>query len=258
MLQSLRLWNRAIDSLSRLRPSPQQPKPTELNPFDMSDALPSGKLESSSQSEKPPTRKTFIPRSSMDGLELRISQGLLDVLFALCGAYFSRGSSREAEYFAQQAQDFATSMNAPAMVGRALARKGEVQLHQGRLQEGHQSLLHAMEVLEDVPSTERADIQRLRGDYNQRCAHTEYAQQLYTEATSMLEELDGHFVAFDGPLSRYVMSRLLAATTVINDNSPRKSASLARMATSGKEVLVPTLLATVLHQHSLYSCLYCT
>jgi separase len=252
LLQSLRLWNRAVDSLSRLRPQPQQSKPADVDPFEMSDlkdALPSEKQESSLP-EKSFLRQTFLPCYSSDGLELRISQGLLDILFALCEAYFSRGSAREAEYFAQQAEDFAKSINAPAMVGRALARKGEVQLHQRRFHDGHQNLLQAMSVLTDTLSTtDRADIQRLHGDYNQRCAQLKDAQQLYAEAASMLEELDSRFAVFDNSYPRYVVSGSPIVTPLL-DHAFRRSMSSSPKGGTVNEILVPTLLATVLHQHS--------
>jgi separase len=150
----------------------------------------------------PVPRKSPMGRIYLDSMELRVAQGLLDTLFALCDAYFVRGSAREAEHFSQQAHDFAESLNALALVGRALARKGEVKLYQGQLQEGNTSIMQAAEVLQNVPSTDGADVSRLRGDYSQLCAQPKCAQELYAEATVMIEELDKHFGAFDGLSSR--------------------------------------------------------
>jgi separase len=199
MLQSFRLWNRAVDALAQLSPHAPPSKPsTESNPFEVCSTKRSEGSESS-RSEQPLPNRASAGRLSLDTLELRVAQGLLDTLFALCDAYFARGSAREAEYFAQQAQDFAGSLNALALVGRALARKGEVQLHQGQLQEGNGSIMQAADVLQGAPSTDAADVRRLRGDYSQLCAQHTYAQELYTEATGMLEELDKHLGAFDDP-----------------------------------------------------------
>ncbi|KAJ7273284.1 cysteine peptidase C50 [Mycena rebaudengoi] len=230
MLQSLRLWNRAVDSLARLNPPAVSKAKDEANPFDMSevrDALPT---EAVGSVEQPAAQKVFPRRLSMSGLEWRVSEGLLVTLFALCEAYFTRGSAREAEYFAQQAHDLAQSLNAPAMAGRALARKGELQLHQGHLKEGHDTLLQAATMLHNLPGKDAADIQRLCGDYNQRNSQDKDAQQLYEDATSMLEELDQRFGVFDGAVS-----------------GPRKSSELSN--SEAKEVLLPELLAAVLRQH---------
>jgi separase len=205
MLQSLRLWNRAVDTLARLNPPPSKPV-EEDNPFDMGamrNALPNGVSVDHAEQVVPP--KVFPRRPSMGGLEWRVSEGLLATLFALCEAYFTRGSAREAEYFAQQAYELAQSLNAPAMTGRALAKKGELQLHQRHLQEAHDTLMQAAELLQNLPGKDTADIQRLCGDYNQLSSQDKDAQQLYEEATRMLEELDQTFGIFDGIALAFVM-----------------------------------------------------
>ena len=170
---------------------------------ELKEALLSDKPDTSQQN-KSVLGKFATPRFTSDNLELRISQGLLENLFALSEAYITRGSAREAEYFAQQAQEFALSMNAPAMAARALAWIGEVQLQQGRLQDGYDSLVQARDLLKDTLNTDSADIRRLHGDYNQRCAQINDARCLYAEATGMLEDLEGRFTALDTSVSRYV------------------------------------------------------
>src|SRR5882762_2945457 len=199
MLQSLRLWNRAVDTLARLsHPPPKSSEPDE-NPFEMTNlkvALPTS--DSSQQSDLSTPKKTFLRRPAMDGLEWRITDGLLNTLFALCQAYFTRGSPREADYFAQQAHDLAESLNAPAMVARAITRKGEIQLHQGQLDDGYASLMRAAELLEDMPGTDAADIRRLRGYYSQLKAMHNDAHELYEDAMRMLEELEKLFSGLDG------------------------------------------------------------
>ncbi|KAJ7632765.1 cysteine peptidase C50 [Roridomyces roridus] len=222
LLQSLRLWNRAVDALSRL--SPSAPKPVEQdNPFEMSamrNALPNGEVEHADQ-EPPP--KIFPRRPSMGRLEWCVSEGLLATLFALCEAYSTRGSVREAEYFAQQAFDLASSLNAPAMAARALARKGELQLHQRLLSEAHGAFMQAADLLQKLPGKDTANIQRLCGDYNQLNSQDKDAQQLYEEATRMLGELD----------------QTLGVLEII----PR------RLSEPALETVLPELLATVLRQH---------
>lgn len=134
----------------------------------------------------------------MDGLEWRISSGLLETLFHLCQAYFTRGSVREAEYFAQQAADLAESLNAPAMIARALTKKGELQLHQGLLQEGYENFAQAVGILQDLPGMDAADVHRLQGEYKQRNALHEDAQQSFELAREILEELNKTVGVFDG------------------------------------------------------------
>ncbi|KAJ7173997.1 cysteine peptidase C50 [Mycena crocata] len=227
LLQSLRLWNRAVDTLARLNP-PTSKLMEEDNPFDtsaMCDVLPNGNT-----AEQLAAPKVFPRAPSMGRLEWRVSEGLLSVLFALCEAYFIRGSPREAEYFAQQAYDLAQSLNAPAMAGHALAKKGELQLHQRLLKEAHDTFMQAAALLQNLPGKESADVQRLCGDYNQLSSQDKDAQQLYEEATRMLEELDQTFGVFD-----------------CNAICPRKSMEPAT--STAKEILLPELLAAVLRQH---------
>ena len=138
----------------------------------------------------------------MDGLEWRISEGLLSTLFSLSRVYHLGGSAREAEYFAQQAADIAEELNLPAMVSRALAKKGGVQLQMGKLEEAHTNLARAEELLRGVPGIDTADVWRLKVDYQQRTTQQENAQQENGElefagTVTMLEELDAAFRQFD-------------------------------------------------------------
>lgn len=202
LLQSLRLWNRAADTLMRLNPPSTPPlrSTDDANPFQMTslkDALPAVK-PSTSPKVQPAPKKPFSRRASMDGLEWRVSEGLLVTLFALSQTYLNRGSAREAEYFAQQAQDLAESLNAPTMISRALAKKGEIQLYQGQLEASYESLMKASELLKNMPGIDNADARRLRGVYNERTAQPIDASGLYEETIDMIEELDQALRNFDG------------------------------------------------------------
>ncbi|KAK2461139.1 hypothetical protein APHAL10511_006666 [Amanita phalloides] len=229
MLQSLRLWNRAVDTLSRLSPNPSSKiQDSEKDVFEatsLKEALPNVEPVQPQQQEK----RTH--RLSLNSLEWRVSEGLLSVLFSLCQAYLFRGSAKEAEYFAQQAHDLSQSINAPALLSRALAKKGEILLQLGKLEEAHECLANASNILSNIRGIDSADVYRLRGDHSQRASKHEDAQQMYVETTTMLEELDTAFRQFDG----------LAL-------GPRKSAGLAPMDKPAKETIVPDLLATVLRQ----------
>jgi separase len=128
---------------------------------------------------------------------------LLETLFSLVDLYFTRGSPREAYCFAQQAQDLAEALNAPAMTGHALVKKGEIDLSRGRLDDGYANLMVAAKCTHDLPGTDMADIHRLCAEYNQRIARPDDAQKLYERAMVVVDELDKVFSTFDVHTVRY-------------------------------------------------------
>jgi separase len=205
MLQSLRLWNRAFDTLSRLKPSPP-PKSAETdsdNPF----------LQES-EPRRAPSRETedtigaeqiLKLTPSLSGIGWRISEGLLNTLFSLTRAYISRGSPREAEFFVRQAQDLAVALNMPAMISRALCRLGEIYLHLGQLSDSHACLTEAAKLISDVSGPDAAEIRRLHADHSRVSASKGDARQLYDEAISLLEELEQQFAKIDGHAVRYAL-----------------------------------------------------
>ena len=198
LLQSLRLWNRALDSLQRLLPPPAKLS-DDTNPFLAEDSQAPSQHESGglrSETSAPVHKLQGLP--VLDGLEWRIASGLLSIHFALVNAYLVRGSPREAEYFARQALGLAEVLGAPAMASRAHARLGEIQLHLGQLEDSHASLATAARLVANVTGPEAAEIQHLRAEYSRRSADDKGAQQLYEEAMTMLQDLDNTFVAMDG------------------------------------------------------------
>ncbi|TFY77124.1 hypothetical protein EWM64_g6889 [Hericium alpestre] len=166
----------------------------------------------------------------MHGLEWRIADGLLTTLFGLAHNYASRGSVREAEYFAEQAHELAVSLNAPIMICRALAKTGELQLQLGELEKGHEALLKAAESLKDVPGPDAADIRRLHAEYSRLNAKDSDALQLYSEAAYILEELNKMFSTMDG----FGIRR----STILSKDAPSKA-----------DALVPQLVSSVLRKH---------
>ncbi|KAG7448865.1 uncharacterized protein BT62DRAFT_946578 [Guyanagaster necrorhizus] len=218
LLQSLRQWNRAFDALSRLQPPSSKPKAQdEIDPF-----TDPGASRTSEETMSNPGRKEFSRREAMNELGWRISEGLILTLFALCDGYAIQGSAREAEFFAQQAEDLAQSLNAPALMARALIRKAELQLHQEKIEEGQQSLATALQLMCDDTGIDLADVHRLRGQFNQDDADTDYRM-----AAKILEQLDKTFGLFDG----------LAF-------GPRRS--------TGTELMVPGLLTKLLRNRIWY------
>ena len=204
LVQSIRLWNRASDTLIRLKVSSQPQSKEDSDPFGMSslkEALLSGGTSNGDTSKDPQERhavkKNTNNRLTMDGLEWRISEGLLSTLFSLSRVYHLGGSAREAEYFAQQAADIAEELNLPAMFSRALAKKGEVQLQMGKLEEAHTNLVKAEELLRGMPGIDTADVHRLKVDYQQRTTKQESGEVEFARTVTMLEELDAAFRQFD-------------------------------------------------------------
>ncbi|PCH34363.1 hypothetical protein WOLCODRAFT_95323 [Wolfiporia cocos MD-104 SS10] len=230
LLQSLRLFNRALDTVSRLRPSTVvQSEPD--NPFEVKTNTDAQQSNESSplglhMSHKQPQLKT-----AMDSLEWRLAEGLLETLFSLFDAYLARGSPREAEYFIQQARDLAESLGAQAMISRALARRGELLLQLGLLEEGHDVLLQATELVVDLSGPDAANIRRIRGDYSQRSSNYQDARQLYDEAAVILNDLTKTFSTLDGASLRQSLS-------------VRPRASMDQ----SNEILAPSILAAVLRK----------
>lgn len=191
MLQALRLWNRAADSLMRLSPVHSPPQvPQNDDPFEMSSFKDASYRMSTEDTTNELSQKTFPQRNSMDGLEWRVSEGLLTALLSLSEIYLSRGSAREAQYFAQQAHDLAKNLNAPTLASRALVKKGEIQLHQGLLKATLECLNVAAALFQNQHGVESIDIQRLRGAYSERISHAVDAGALYDETLDMIEEFD--------------------------------------------------------------------
>ncbi|TCD70963.1 hypothetical protein EIP91_000870 [Steccherinum ochraceum] len=242
LLQALRLYHRAIDTFTRLAPPP---KSSALdNPFDMSDmkdALSAAKTNSPGSHQSPvpdnPPRKTYARRNTLSSLEWRIATGLLSTLFALGQAYLSRGSVREAEYFVLQAKDLAESLNASAMICRALTRLGELKLCMGKVDEAHECLRNAADLVEDgVGGVDAADLRRLKGELTVK-VHGEgdnHARKSYEEAMKMLEDLDELLVAHDNSI---IGNRRSSAV------SPRSSLSPQH------DSLMPSLVVSVLRKN---------
>ncbi|EKM60615.1 uncharacterized protein PHACADRAFT_203784 [Phanerochaete carnosa HHB-10118-sp] len=239
LLQALRLWNRAIEMLSKVVPA----EPTKAadddteNPF-LEKPTTHGAKTQAKANEKPLSPRKIIPRlPALDGIEWRVSHGLLVTLFALTQAYIARGSPREAEYFAQQAKDVAESLNTPAMVGRALARIGEIYLHLHQVEDSRTSLVKAAELAADTAGPDVAEIRCLRAEHSRRHSDGKHAQQLYDEAMSMLEELDSVFAALDrqAPSPRKSLEGML---------SPKSS-----KVTTNHESLAPSVLMAILRQN---------
>ncbi|VDC05614.1 unnamed protein product [Peniophora sp. CBMAI 1063] len=185
-LQALRLYNRALATLSRF--NAPTPAATEDDPF----ASPAKPGPGPGEEPKPPTNAPptpLLPTPSFRGLEWRIARGLLHTLLTLSSLYTTRGSAREAQYFASQAETLALSLRAPSYTGAALARRGELALLTGRADEAGDVLVRAAGALGSLQGPELADVQRVYADLYARGSEEGEARRLYRDAAGMLEDL---------------------------------------------------------------------
>ncbi|KAF8446447.1 peptidase family C50-domain-containing protein [Boletus edulis BED1] len=229
MLQSLRLWNRAIDALSRLA-SPSltntASKSTESeNPFE----VPSKTDQNQAPSTAPAPAHSKATPTPTDALSWRLLSHLVSTLFSLAHAYHVRGSPREALYFVQQILDLAESTRAPAVVARACILRGEVLLGQGALNEGREALEKAASLLGGVLGIDSVDAQRLKGDYE--VVEEGDPREHYERAWKMLDELERKIMSFDGGRRK---SSLEPVGTLVH---------------GGQGMVVPKLSSAILRRH---------
>ena len=139
----------------------------------------------------------YHARAYTNGLEWQIAEGMFETTLSLASAYLRRGSVREAEYFIREAEQLANSLNAPALICRALAMKVEVQLKLRQLEGALTALRTATDALNDISGPDAAGLHKLHGEYNELLSQNKDAQLQYTEALQMLEELDRMFSGLD-------------------------------------------------------------
>ena len=200
LLQAIRLWHRAVSTLSHLssRESPASGTSALSNPFDVSSD--SGKASPTKDENHSSTSSSVIlhhARAFTNGLEWQIAEGMFETTLSLASVYLRRGSVREAEYFIREAEQLTNSMNAPALLCRALAMKIQVQLQLRQLDTALTTLHAASNTLNDITSPNAAELLRLHGEHSELLLQDRNAQLEYTEALKMLEELDQMFSGLD-------------------------------------------------------------
>lgn len=232
LLQANRLWNRAVNALSHLGPheGPTNGTSSLSNPFDVSSDR--GKESPTKDDNLSPDPKLHYARTSTNGLEWHIAEGMFETTLSIANVYFRRGSVREAEYFVRESERFARSMNAPAMLCRALALQVELQLQLRHLDTALTTLRAATDVLNDMKCPDAAGLHKLRGEYNELLLQDTDARVQYAEALKMLEELDKTFSALGAPTRR-----------------PSLSSPSSLRSTGNLDPPVPVLFSSVLRQH---------
>lgn len=160
----------------------------------------SGKASPSKDENHSSTGSTAIlhhARAFTNGLEWQIAEGMLETTLSLASVYLRRGSVREAEYFIREAEQLASSINAPALLGQALTMKVEVQLQLRQLDTALTTLNAATNALNDLTGPGAARLCKLHGEHSELSLQDKDAQQQYTEALKVLEELDKMFLRLE-------------------------------------------------------------
>jgi separase len=188
-------------------------------------------------------------RAFTNGLEWQIAEGMLETTLSLANVYLRRGSVREAEYFIREAEQLAGSINAPALLGQALAMKVQVQLQLRQLETALTTLHAATNTLNDLTGPDAAGLRKLQGEHSELLLQNKDAQQQYTEALKMLEELDKMFLGLEAH-KRHCIPYLCKAE--LTPFSRRSSVSLSSPLRSkdSLEPPAPALFSAVLQQHS--------
>ncbi|TFK18247.1 hypothetical protein FA15DRAFT_760707 [Coprinopsis marcescibilis] len=196
MLQSFRLWNRAIDAIARLsKPAPKVSQSS--NPFEPETTPESSGTPTDRQTQS----KYKIVRKSGGEFEWRIFEGLLSAFFSLADAYSMRGSPKEADHLLKQALGMANNLNLPIVASRALSRLGEVQMRLGRLEQAQESLDGAAMRLGVSAALETINHKRLLAWLNERSEMPQDAQQVLFDSMKLLEELNVDFHHIDSQFS---------------------------------------------------------
>ncbi|THU84729.1 hypothetical protein K435DRAFT_806492 [Dendrothele bispora CBS 962.96] len=141
--QSLRLWNRAFESLSKLH-VPLAPNSSEnSSPFEVSS------LRNALPTETPQTLQDQTKYSTV----IHEPTGMAHLSSPSGIRVHSQSSipSREAQYFTDQVRDLAEALNASALICRAPARNGELAMLQGKLEVGLEEVEQLDQKLEGVP-----------------------------------------------------------------------------------------------------------
>ena len=194
--------NKATELLSRLSvgKKPEIP-PEDSDPFAMSELKEALPVVSDSQQDftTATVHKSIHrgARSFTDGQEWRIATMLLETMHALCRLYFIRGSVREAEYFADQAEQLARALQSPIQVVQALLRKSEIHLYLGQIDCSEEEVGEAMRSLSDSEVFAFVDAKWMKGNQLQKRTRIPEAAEEYNKAWNIITDTEAAFKTFD-------------------------------------------------------------
>ncbi|KAJ1018901.1 hypothetical protein NDA16_004704 [Ustilago loliicola] len=123
----------------------------------------------------------------------RASGSLLDAYMRLSRLHSIRGTALDAETFACEGIDFATSMGFSLPLARALIYRGELRLQLNRTEQGQQDLSRCLEILQDTWIPEAISLTYVQGDCLMRIEQLGEALRSYTAGETTLRSLSTAF-----------------------------------------------------------------
>lgn len=175
-VQAMRLATRAVNSISRLAPSPPKP-PTSPVAASTFTAPPTNHVTPLADALPVNERKTgaSIPSGVHAGLswqllevrstsrslayltDLTYPQLLLNSIERVAVMHFIRGTPKSADFFAQQAMELAEDVGSANTLARALLLRADVRLQWGKQEEATADLDRVSQLLRSVRSLHIAD-----------------------------------------------------------------------------------------------------
>ncbi|BGO99409.1 separin protein [Rhodotorula toruloides] len=223
-IQAMRLATRAVNNLSRLASSPKPATPSAAESTftapltdhvtPLADAPPINERKTS----------TTIPSGIHAGLSWRLLELLLATIERVALVHFVRGTPKSADYFAQQALDFAEDVGSANGMARALLLRADVRLQWGKQAEAAADLDRVSQLLRSSSTPEAAELLRLQGDLHLRENMRREAQELYLDANRVLDTFIAS--ASDGD----------AGQSPVKHHTPVQNGSAGRRRVSGPSV----------------------
>lgn len=143
----MRLWNRAIEVLTRLIHTSKATAKTRVsspNPFQVSPLIPADAHHESPEPSNP------VWDLLVDGLHWRLLGSLASTLFDLGHIHYVRGSVKASEFFLTKVKTLVTGLNAPILLSRALVNEAKREIAVGEFAVGQELLMHARYTWEQV------------------------------------------------------------------------------------------------------------
>ncbi|TIB38990.1 hypothetical protein E3P86_01335 [Wallemia ichthyophaga] len=184
LAQALRLFNNAARQLSKLTPTIDSSSNKDNDdPFSMDVDEKKARQVSS--------HSNVFENRRCTGLHWRISQSLFDCLLLLSTIYTSRGSSREAGFFLDQAFELTETLASPNFNAKINAAKAELNMSLSNLDEAKKEIDMALLSLGGQDDTESSVlIKKAKGDLLFKLQSNVDASAGYLSACLILERLD--------------------------------------------------------------------
>ncbi|GAA5940472.1 hypothetical protein JCM1841_001027 [Sporobolomyces salmonicolor] len=185
--QSMRVYQRALNNVSRLTPSLRASSPDS----DPSDTFIAPRIDHVTPLNDlvPASRKRnrFGPGVPQAGVSWQLAEQLACSILRVASLHHTRGTPKSAEFYALQAREFAQELGSARLVARAAALRAEVRIHAGKLEEAAEDLAIVEGIIGTHSCPEAVEAQRLRADLHLRNSLRREAYQLYLQAQASLE-----------------------------------------------------------------------